>query len=365
VSRSPRNQPDGLSYEQFRRRIKERDIAPLYLMIGEEVYLQERALRLLYDTLGEGGKVFNLEVYAIGSEGPSGSKTTMSAVIDAANQLPMMSDRRIVTVRDFEKLKDDEQEITMDYLKNPSPTTTLVFQAISLDQRRKFTSVLMKACTVVVFERLKEPAAKEWAAKYLNGRECKIQPRALDLLIRLVGTSLMLLSGELDKLVAWAGSGEITVEAVESLVPRVREHTNWELWDAIIKGDRRAAVRLMDRLLDDGDSGTPLIVVGTLAALYRRLLSGKELSLRGASSAEVARATGQYGQRAGVFNSWLARTPRESIVVSLKRIGEVDNAIKNSEGTPRLQMQYLIAELTQGTSEKGNPGAASHFRGSG
>ncbi len=40
------------------------------------------------------------------------------------------------------------------------------------------------------------------------------------------------------------------------------------------------------------------------------------------------------------------RTPREEIVHGLRRIAQVDSAIKNSEATPRLQMQYLIAELT-------------------
>jgi DNA polymerase-3 subunit delta len=367
VSRSSRSHTDGLNYKTFCGRIKERDIDQLYLLIGEEVYLQEKALELLYDTLGEGGKVFNLSIYSIGSELASGAKTTIASVIDAANQLPMMAERRIVTVRDFEKLNEHDQEILSAYLQRPSPGTTLVFQAISLDKRRKLTSELMKACTVVAFEPLDEREAKEWAAAYLKRRECTASQRVLELIMRLVGTSLMTLSRELDKLADWAGDGEITTEAVEALVPRASEHTSWELWDAIIRGDRRMAIRLMQRLLEDGESGTPLMVVGALASLYRKLLAGKELLQKGASSGEVARATGQYGYRAGPFNAWLARTPRERIVRGLKRIAEVDNAIKNSEGTPGLQMQYLIAELTQGSagprrSEPARPASGSRWK---
>ena len=55
---------------------------------------------------------------------------------------------------------------------------------------------------------------------------------------------------------------------------------------------------------------------------------------------------GQYGQRAAAFNARVLRTPREEIVHGLRRIAQVDNAIKGSEATPRLQMEYLIAELT-------------------
>jgi hypothetical protein len=64
---------------------------------------------------------------------------------------------------------------------------------------------------------------------------------------------------------------------------------------------------------------------------------------RGASSQEIVRATGQYKQS---FVALLRRTSRAELVHGLKRIAEVDNAIKNSEATPRLQMEYLVAELT-------------------
>jgi hypothetical protein len=68
--------------------------------------------------------------------------------------------------------------------------------------------------------------------------------------------------------------------------------------------------------------------------------------VRGAPFEEVSRATGQYGQRAKEFNMRIGRMAREEIIHGLRRIAGVDNAIKRSEATPRLQMQYLIAELT-------------------
>jgi DNA polymerase-3 subunit delta len=331
--------------------VKERDISPLYLFLGEEAYLQKNALEHLYDSIDEGSRAFNVALFSIGAETPSGHKATIADAIDAANQLPMMAARRIIVVREFDKIKEDEQQIVIDYLKNPSQMTSLVFQAPSLDQRRKLSGLLTKACTVVVFDALDDGAARSWAERYLTSLDCKAQKRAVETLVRLVGTSLMVLSHELDKLAGWAGpDGEITVEAVELLVGRGREHTPWELWDAILQNNRVRAVRLLERLLDDGDA--PLMVNGALASLYRKMLTGKELLTKGASSSEVARATGQYGQREAPFKAWLAKTPRERIVYGLRRIYEVDNAIKNSEGTPRLQLENLVAELTLPVSEK-------------
>src|SRR6185369_17013345 len=127
-------------------------------------------------------------------------------------------------------------------------------------------------------------------------------------------------------------------------VARSSEHSSWEIWDAINGRDRKRALKLMERLLDDSDA---LPILGSLASLYRRLLIGKELIEGGAGQQEITRATGQWSQ---AFLNRLRRASRAEIVHGLRRIAEVDNAIKNSEGTPRLQMEYLVAELTSAFS---------------
>jgi DNA polymerase-3 subunit delta len=204
----------------------------------------------------------------------------------------------------------------------------------------------MKTCTVVAFERLTDQQAGRWAEEFLKRRGCRIEPNALGHLIGLVGTRLSRLSNELEKLATYAGGGFINKAVVEELVPRAREHSSFELWEAILARDRKRALKLMQRLLDDGDREVHLLILGSLASLYRKMLTGKELMARGASFEELSKATGQYGQRAKEFNMRISRMAREEIIHGLRRISEVDNSIKNSEATPKLQMHYLIAELT-------------------
>jgi DNA polymerase-3 subunit delta len=167
-----------------------------------------------------------------------------------------------------------------------------------------------------------------------------IEPAALQTLIDLVGTGLTRLSNELNKLTAYADGATITNEAVQELVPRSQEHNYWELWDAINSQNRKLALKLTKHLLDDNDA---LPILGSIANLYRKLLIGKELIERGASTQEVKSATSQWSDS---YFSRLRRTSRAEIVSGLKRIAEVDNAIKNSVGTPRLLLEYLILELT-------------------
>lgn len=338
MSRPTKN--EGISSEALRRQIDASQIASLYLFIGEERRLHEEALRMLYDTIDPALRPFNAAVFTIGSDNGTGSKTTIAQALDAANQMPMMSARRIVVIRDFDKIKEDEQDQVFNYLKNPSPTTTVVFQAASPDKRRKLTMSLLKSCTVAALDAFDDQRATRWASDYLKELQCRIDPDAIRLLVGLTGPGLTRLANELEKLAAYADGGTIDRAAVEALVPRVREHTGWELWDAIGAGDRRRALKLMMHLLEDSD---PLPILGSIASYYRKLLIGKDLMDRGASTEAIKKATGQWSQN---FFKGLRRMPRAVIVSGLRRIAQVDNAIKNSEGTPRLQMEYLIAELT-------------------
>jgi DNA polymerase III subunit delta len=344
VSKRPKKKLDGITYDEFRRQVKERRISPLYLFVGEEQYLNDRALRQLYETVEESNRAFSIFAFTIGETSPSGSKTTAARAIDAANEITLMAARRIVVIRDFDKIKEDETELVLDYLKRPAPHSTVVFQSATLDQRRKISAALLKTCTVVTFDRLTEQQAARWAEQYLKRRDCRIEPGALGHLIGLLGTKMSRLACELDKLAAYAGGGFVNNDVVDQLVPRVREHSSFELWDAILDRDRKRALRLTERLLNDGTE--PLMIVGALAGLYRRFLAAKELMARDAPADEVMKATGQYGPRAKTFNARVLRTPREEIVHGLRRIADVDRAIKNSEATPRLQIEYLVSELT-------------------
>ncbi|HKV42004.1 MAG TPA: DNA polymerase III subunit delta [Blastocatellia bacterium] len=348
MSRYPSKKQAGLTCEQFRSRVKEGKIDPLYLFVGEEWYLHKQALQELYKTIDEAAREFNISVFAMagsqsGTAAGSG-KTLASNAIDAANSMPMISKRRIVVVRDFDKITEGEMDLVLEYLKRPADTATLVFQATSLDHRRKITEALLKTCTVVSFDPLTKHEAQARVEKYLKNKKCSIDRDALGTLLGLTGTSIARLVNELEKLVTYTGGGHISRDVVERLVPRVREHTAFELWDAILDRNRKLALQLTDRLLNDGTE--PLSLIGVLASLYRRMLVAKEMIASGAESNEIARATGQYAPRAAPFYDRVRHTPKEEIVHAIRRIAQADNDLKNATGSPRLHLEYLVAELT-------------------
>jgi DNA polymerase-3 subunit delta len=231
-----------------------------------------------------------------------------------------------------------------EYLKNPSPTTTLVFQAEGLDKRRNISTVLLKSCTLVEFNRLKEREAIEWASNYLRTYGYQLSGNAASLLIGLTGTDLFTISNELDKLMtARATPGLISPTDIEALVIRSREHSNFELADAIVAGEKKRALRLLSRQL--ADKQEPVLILGMLARVLRQLLLAKQLMEQQFPASEIAREIGIPPFRIAEFLTQAKKWHSQQLLYFIKQVAAADNAIKSSLGKPQLQLEYLVCEL--------------------
>jgi len=335
-----RKRPGGITPDELEKAIKSGRIDPLYLFLGEELYLKQRALKMLISTVDEASRSFNVDFFSIGQSG-------INAAISTARQLPMVSPRRIVVIRDFDKLSEYDQETLEEYLKRPVETSCVIFEAESLDQRRRISTALVKSCAVVSFNPLSEKELQQWVENYLREIGCSIETNALGALIGLVGTELINITRELDKLVTYVGRvRRITFPDVEALVVRLRQHSNFELGDAILAGERKRALKLLHRQLEDGSE--PVAIVGMLAYSYRRMLIAKQMMARHVLRDEIAREIRMSPYQVSNYLAQVRQIELDRILFGIQRISEVDLAIKTSLATPRLQLEFLICELTSG-----------------
>jgi DNA polymerase III subunit delta len=334
---SRKSKHEGLAPIQFASQVSKGEIDRVYLFVGPERYLRSEAVARLVDTVDEGFRAFNVDTY-------SAADTDLERILDVARQLPMMARHRLVVVEHAEAIKDSAQELLEDYLRAPCEQSVVVFAADSLDMRRKSATALTKASTLVNFSALSEAEATRWVEARVRGRDCRIDPNALGALVDLAGTDLAKLAIEVDKLTTHAGRGQIGLSAVQALVPRAREEAVWDFTDAVSARDRKRALRVLTRQLDDGEE--PLALLGMLASTYRKMLVAKELMQRHAPAADVQAAVKLPPWKMGEFNGQVRRMRAERIAYGLRRIAEVDLAIKSSVGTPRLQLEVLVCELT-------------------
>ncbi len=330
----------------FQKRIESGSIGPLYLFEGTELYLREQALKRLTEAAVDAGvRDFN---YAAVSAVENG----LDEALGLARQYPMISARRMVVVREFESISDDRQiEALKDYFRDPSETTVLVFVTNGLDNRRTISTILRKGCETVRFDPLDEQAgAPNWVRDYVHQAGGAIDPGSAAYLVGMVGTSLLRLSTELDKLLAYTG-GRITRVEIDELTLYTHEHTNFEITDAIINGDRRRALRVLDHIFanpPENPQTLSLFILGAIASNYRRMLMAKELMRQNVPNSELAKALGMSPYAVTHVNEKARKMQTGKLISGIKRIAETDAALKSSMATPRLLLEFLICELCPG-----------------
>lgn len=318
--------------------LKQGEIAPVYFLFGPEAFLRDEAARMIADEalrktlLREfNDSSFNLLTDDVGS------------AIAIAEQLPMMADRRVIRIRNFGKLREADEDVLVKYLERPVETSVVIFAAEDLDKRKRLAKSLM-ASAAFEFQPLKPPELQAWIKAYLKKQKVEIEPRAGHRIMEMVRSDLHTLTNELNKLVAASlPSGRITIELVDALISRSREHLNWELSDNLVAGNRRAALTTLHDLLDDGVE--PVMLIGLIAGTYRRMALAKALLSQGAGPAELFKEVRMPPFKQRAYLSMLNQIESGSVARWLQRIAQADLAIKTSKATPRMQVEMLVCEL--------------------
>jgi DNA polymerase-3 subunit delta len=312
---------------------------PLYLLVGSERYLRDAAARSITETALAGTllREFNDSSFNL-------LRDSVQAAIAAAEQLPMMSDRRVVRIRDFARLRENDEETLIRYLNNPAPSTVMIFIADDLDKRKKATRTLLDNCFVVDFSALKDAEAKAWVKARLKELKVTADDAVLSEIISLVGTDVQTLFNEIDKLASSvADTGRITPAAVDELIGRSRELSNFELGDHLLANNRKRALETLHRLLDDG--AEPVMLIGLIAGNYHRLALAKYLLAKGGRE-EVFRNVSLPPFKRDAYIANLQRNDAARIARGLQLTAAADLAIKTSQATPRLQLELLVCELS-------------------
>jgi DNA polymerase-3 subunit delta len=318
--------------------LKKRQIEPVYFLFGPETYLRDEAARMITDEAMRGTllREFNDSTFNLTSDDARDA-------IAAAEQLPMMSQRRVVRIKNLGKLKEADEEILLNYVNRPVETSVVMFITEDIDKRKKLAK-LLQAGAAFEFQPLKPNELQAWIRTYLKDLRAEIEPPALQRILETVSSDLHTLVNELNKLYAAAlPSGRITPALVDSLVGRSREHMNWELSDHILSRNRKGALKTLKDLLDDGVE--PLLLIGLIAGTYRRMALAKALLSQGASPAEIFSEVRMPPFKQRDYLSMLNLVDSERLARTIRRVAQTDLAIKTSKATPRMQVEMLVCEL--------------------
>jgi DNA polymerase-3 subunit delta len=334
----------GLELES---KITAHSLAPVYLVLGEEDYLRDKALAVLKRAaLGEeqdGG--FNCDVF-------HGDEDTADRVLSCAMEIPVLASRRLVVLKQAEKWPARETEKWLPYLSAPHESTTLVFAAPKLDRRLKWTQALMQHAVVVDCDPLPDMQIQTWINGEAASLGMTVQADAAHLLKEAAGGSLYALRRELEKLSAYVPAGRpVLVDDVETLRGTEPGASVFDLTIAIGSGASGRALTILARNLDAGEA--PLRILGALVWQYRRLWKVKDSAQRGGRPGEAGRALRMDPARAAAL---VSKFSDSHLHQAFRLFMEVDSKLKGgSGGSGKRVLEDLLLQLCRGTQTPEKP----------
>jgi len=315
----------------------------VYLIVGEEEWLAEAALRtLLDDLLPLEERDLNLDVVDAG-------ETPVQDIVMRCETLPFFGSRRAVVVRRGEDLNAADQDALAAYLERGAPPSVVIIVAEKMDRRRQLFAVLQRTGRIIPCEPPDAGALPGWIRARVEESGKTIPADAAQTLVVLAGGSLRELASEIGKLVSYAGDRRaITSEDVRAVASHVAEATVFELMDALGRRQADLALRLLQTVLAEE---APVKVLFMLGDQIRMLLKTKTLLERHAAPGRrppQAAIREALGTRAFLFERYKAQVEafgRLDVSRVLGLLMETDTEIKTGQKPPRLALETLIVGL--------------------
>jgi DNA polymerase-3 subunit delta len=331
-----------LKYQDLIASLKQRKILPLYLLYGEEEFLIQEALDLIIGTIVDPGvRDFNFNVVYC-------RNTPASEIVNLAETLPFMSERRLVIAREFDALKAAEIEALVPYLNNPSPHTCFVMvSGPGRYDKKSVTSAVEAHGAIVRFYPLLDRELVGWIDAWARARGLSIQRDAAEYLWQTVGNDLQKIGNELRKVEIYLKDKKsIAYDDVKAVVGDFREYSSFDLAAALGQRKAEKSLLILSRLLQEGEA--PVGLLGSIAWNFRRLLQAKAMEAAGMGPDEIMKKLRVIFHQTGLFKDQMKRYTMDELRKAFSAMLQADRALKSSGLPGRLVLERMILELCGG-----------------
>jgi len=322
-----------------RKQIAQGQPDPVYLIVGDDEAEMSQLAAALGGLVEDELRAFNLERLYAQDKG-----VTASAIVQSAQTLPMLGDRRVVVVLRAERLlkpkrkakeadpeladaEEDAPPTDLDalekYVTKPEPRTTLVLVAADVDRQRKVYKALQKHATIVECWGLRGSKdakldlrdvarrADTLVKQAVAAAGQQILPPASRLVAERAGADITRLRADIDRLLLYtAGKPTITLQDAQEVVSSETAQDDWAVTSAIARGNAAEALKHIGLALDAG--GVSYQILGQLAWFVRERLTTAD--------------------------------PRR-VPAAVEALFRTDLELKSSGGDPRVLLERLVVDL--------------------
>lgn len=336
-----------LNEQDFKKEILSGNFSQLYLIYGEEKYLVKKYTEYIYSKLiGKKSSDFDSDILS--------SDADLQSIADAAEQLPLMSEKRCVCVNDFdfESISESDLKSLIAFCSDLPESTVLIFSQPTLtsdskktNKTKKFSTMAEKVGTVLHCEKRGEIALERNIISWAKKLGCEIDEINAAKLIASCGTDMNTLENETQKLCAYVGSGIIADDAIKAVAVRNTEARIFALSDSIIRRDYNSAYKQLDLLFYQREK--PEVILGVLSSAFVDIYRVRTAIESGEKASALKDIFPYKGKEFRLRNAErdMKQYSNNAISKILDAIAYADIRLKSNVGNQRTVLEMLIAKI--------------------
>ncbi len=316
------------------------DLPALILLAGAENYLSDRYMEKIISVgVPQDLREFNMDLLY-------GSETGARRVLDIAASYPMMAAKRLVIVRDFNKMSPTDQKLLAAYAKKPNPTTCLVLISRTADFRSKALKELQANSAFVSCKPMYENRVVQWLEKEVQARGYSIDPEATALLVLQVGTKLQELKNEIEKILLYLGDEKmITREVVAEVAGMRKEYSPFALQNALGARDLKQVLSIYHKIKY---SNSNLALIAQMSRLFTNILIATGFDTSRQSSTTLAQKTKMSPYFVNDLHKFKRKYSVDELFSALENIRHIDFILKLFPVNPESIMELLFVQIVKG-----------------
>ena len=321
---------------QIAEDIKQNNFKQIYLLYGEERYLRRQYRQKLQAALCSDGDTMNVHFY-------SGKDVPVGEIIDLAETLPFLAERRVIFISDSGLFKSGGEKLA-EYLSSPCESTYFVFTESEVDKRSKLFKTVQSKGYAADFTVQDENTLKRWIAGTLGRDGKKITENTVQLIISKTGTDMDNIQMELEKLVCYCMDRDVVTDAdVEAVcTTRISNHI-FDMINAIADRKQKAALELYYDLLALKEP--PMRILFLIARQCNMLLQAKEMKLKGHDNRTIGSKLGVPPFIAQKILNQASKFKTSTLRRAVQQCVEAESAVKTGRMNDMMSVEILIMSV--------------------
>ena len=327
------------SFEQFKKQFQAKEYKQVYLFFGEEQFLCKFWFGKVLNAFGGEIGDMNTNVF-------EGKNASIGQIIDQAETLPFLAEKRVIVLRDTGLVKAGSDELA-EYLESPCESTVFLFWEQEVTENCKLFNAIKKYGSVVCIQKQSRAYLKQNIAVRLKREGKFISDPTAEYLLDKAGPDMANLQSELDKLMSYCmDKDEITGEDVDAICSQTTEDRIFDMIDFIVEGRQKEALERYYDLL--ALKVPPVKILVLLEKRYMQLLQVKNLREQGEVAATIPqKMSGVYPWQVQTLIRHAGKLTMEQIQKGLEICADVDEGFKSGRIDEGVGVEMVILQLVE------------------